>query len=185
MKRKKRHRVLSKSESTRWVGVLDVRVLPRVQGDQMHPSPLSPKVVEVKCSSKGLAARDSPVLHIPHRLITRHLKASVAAVPLAVALTEVSALFVLAVSAACAVFAACAAVCAALGTCAILAAVFAAGWIAAFAFALAAFAAAFASSFAFVAFVAFATAFAAAFAAIAATVAAAPRAAATVNDGVE
>ena len=77
-KEKKRHRVLSKSESTRWVGVLDVRVLPRVQGDQMHPSPLSPKVVEVKCSSKGLAARDSPVLHIPHRLITRHLKDGIA-----------------------------------------------------------------------------------------------------------
>ena len=38
-KEKKRHRVLSKSESTRWVGVLGVRVLPRVQGDQMHPSP--------------------------------------------------------------------------------------------------------------------------------------------------
>ena len=73
-KEKKRHRVLSKSESTRWVGVLDVRVLPRVQGDQMHPSPLSPKVVEVKCSSKLLAARDSPVLHIPHRLIGKHLK---------------------------------------------------------------------------------------------------------------
>ena len=33
-----------------------------------------PKVVEVKCSSKLLAARDSPALHIPHRLITRHLK---------------------------------------------------------------------------------------------------------------
>ena len=33
-----------------------------------------PKVVEVKCSSKLLAARDSPVLHIPHRLIARHLK---------------------------------------------------------------------------------------------------------------
>ena len=38
-KGKERYPVLSKSESTRWVGVLDVRVLPRVQGDQMHPSP--------------------------------------------------------------------------------------------------------------------------------------------------
>ena len=62
-----------------------------------------PKVVEVKCSSKLLAARDSPVLHIPHRLIAKHLKAFALAAFAAASASS----FACVAFAACATFAVC------------------------------------------------------------------------------